>query len=155
LKKPISGVAIFIVDSSSEEIFLMHRDNDAPSLPDTWSQHGGGVDETDVSIIAAAVREVEEETGVSLHYNRFTALGQTIRGTAYFVACINPEEKGHFAFYEGDAAEWFSFEEVTRLPKFEKGQSAVFYFFKNFPEICKLLLAGKDVSAESLELLPL
>jgi len=155
LKKTINGVAVFIVDTSSKEIFLMHRDNEAPSLPSTWSQHGGGVDETDFSIIAAAVREVFEETGVHLHYNRFKILGETIRGTAYYVAHINPEEKGQFSFYEGDAAEWFSFEEVTKLPKFEKGQSAVFYFFKKFPEVCCRMLSGEHVSAEDLGLMPL
>jgi 8-oxo-dGTP pyrophosphatase MutT (NUDIX family) len=155
LKKQINGVAIFIVDTAAKEIFLMHRDEYAPSLPDTWSQHGGAVEKTDKSILAAAVREVEEETGVSLHYNRFELLGQTFRGTAYFVAYIKPEEKGQFAFYEGDDARWFSFDQVTELPKFEKGQSAVFYFFKNFSEPCKCMLAGERVSAEDLELTPL
>ncbi len=50
----------FILDSALENMLLIHH-----KFLDKWLQPGGHVDATDESIMAAAYREMEEETGIT------------------------------------------------------------------------------------------
>ncbi|MEO5662540.1 MAG: NUDIX hydrolase [Nocardioides sp.] len=57
-------------------ILLQERDEHAPMYPDLWCLPGGSVDEGE-DYLAAAVRELAEETGLAVRPDELTSLGVT------------------------------------------------------------------------------
>jgi len=62
----------FIISENAKKILLLQH----KSL-DRWLQPGGHIDDTDESILAAAYREVEEETGIKPHQLQLISLGSS------------------------------------------------------------------------------
>lgn len=65
MTKNVHDAVKAVVRHSSEEEFLVVQRSAHDSMPLKWEFPGGGVDETDDSIKGAALRELEEETGLS------------------------------------------------------------------------------------------
>ena len=63
--KEVHGDVKAVVRHASEAEFLVVQRSAHDSMPLKWEFPGGGVDETDDSMRGAALRELEEETGLS------------------------------------------------------------------------------------------
>jgi 8-oxo-dGTP diphosphatase len=54
-----------IIQNSKNEVLILKRGSSAPWMPNKWNLPGGGVD-NDESLEQAAIRECQEETGISI-----------------------------------------------------------------------------------------
>jgi len=90
-------------------------------LPNWWQPAGGGIETSDNSPLAAAIREVEEELGVRLEpgmlLQSMSAPYDFGEGTIYFFESnINRELKIEIDIKEVIEYQWFSIEESLKLP---------------------------------------
>ena len=91
-------------------------------LPDYWQPIGGGVDPEDTSPKAAAVRELQEEFGISLEPAQLIDVLATPydfgEGTVYFFEAKVDRDTIEFTIDAEEVVEyrWFSKEEALALP---------------------------------------
>lgn len=70
IQRLMTGIVVFSTTSSSPRVLVLRRAAE-DSYPLNWEVPGGGVDATDASLLAAAARELREET--ALRVSRFLA----------------------------------------------------------------------------------
>ena len=73
-----AAVLIPVVDRSEPTVLLTQRTADLPSHPGQIAFPGGKIDREDMSPLAAALREAEEEIGLDRH---LPEVGKVFRGT--------------------------------------------------------------------------
>jgi len=54
-----------IIQNSKNEVLILKRGSSAPWMPNKWNLPGGGVEDNE-SLEQAAIRECQEETGISI-----------------------------------------------------------------------------------------
>lgn len=80
IAQEIHTAAVVVLNKENKALILLRGDT-APWRPNTWNLPGGGIDEKDTSPLAAAVRECQEEAGISP--NNLSQLGST-NGVMFF-----------------------------------------------------------------------
>lgn len=97
-------VQVTLVDPRGR-VLMQERDEHAPVWPDMWCFPGGGVDDGE-SAVAAAVRELAEETGAEVAAESLTDLGlfelvTADRGTFHFHAFVSRTTLSRVECHEG------------------------------------------------------
>ena len=97
-------VQVTLVDPRGR-VLMQERDEHAPVWPDMWCFPGGGVDEGETAV-AAAVRELAEETGVEVAVEDLADLGRfelvtADRGTFHFHAFVARTTLSRVECHEG------------------------------------------------------
>ena len=60
------AVGAFIFQPTTSKILLIRRSLTEPAFPDLWEVPGGGAELSDATLLDAVVREVKEETGLTV-----------------------------------------------------------------------------------------
>lgn len=113
----------FIYNPATGKLLLQQRTLDAPVNPGIWTIFGGGEEAQDGGDIRKTfVREIEEETGVSVDLAEVRELAsypvrvhdEPVERNVFWVAL----EVSDDAIQLGEGADygWFSFEEARQLP---------------------------------------
>jgi ADP-ribose pyrophosphatase len=115
LKRPDTTSVICVVDDK-----LIVLDEEQPASGKRRSFPGGRVDETDADIIAAAQREVLEETGYTFKHWRLVKVWQPIKKMEWFVHYVlawdvTGQQDVHHDPGEKISVELLEFDEVKRL----------------------------------------
>lgn len=101
-------------ETVSLKVLLIRRDEKAKAFPGAWAIPGGFMDANDENIVEAAVRELQEETGLAnpklALVGTFTDKGRDPRGPVHstaFVAAV-PEDTEPIAGDDAAEAKWFN-----------------------------------------------
>ncbi|MDD5357441.1 MAG: NUDIX domain-containing protein [Candidatus Pacebacteria bacterium] len=116
----MDGVNIIIEDGKGNYL-IQQRSDDAPIWPNSWGLWGGGIDEGE-SPILAAIRELEEETGIRVgeekltHFKTYTFVskrtGKMVNKHVY-ILLLEPEMK--IVLGEGKGYAFFNKDELVPL----------------------------------------
>jgi 8-oxo-dGTP pyrophosphatase MutT (NUDIX family) len=110
--------ACLILQNAQGDYLLQMRD-DTPGIvtPLQWDSFGGGVEEGE-DILQAAARELEEELGVKASPDELTVEKILNVGLSeeHFVRLKRPLEWGDFKVFEGAGAGFFTPEEIAKIP---------------------------------------
>ena len=115
---PRRDVAVVGLRDVNENVLLMRTHK----LPDLWQPIGGGIEPEDATPKAAAVRELQEEFGISLDSSKLIDVLTTPydfgEGTVYFFDAKVNRDNIEFEVDPQEVVEyrWFSKEEVLALP---------------------------------------
>ena len=100
-------------ESITTKVLLIKRADSAKVFPGAWALPGGFMDESDESIAAAAVRELQEETGITPTklklLGTFTEKGRDPRGPVHSTAFLTTASADAVPAAGDDASEakWF------------------------------------------------
>lgn len=114
------GSAI-IIKNKKGELFLQHRDVNAPTDKNTWAMWGGSK-ESNETPTETAIRELKEEltievTGNQLSfYKKFIVSKDDVNKKEVSVFELQDEDNFLYELHEGDDMRFFSKEEITSLP---------------------------------------
>ncbi len=118
-RNPIRTVAVIVLVDRDGRVLLTQTKR----LPNQWQPIGGGVQSTDRSIEAAALREAREEFGLELHEDQLRKVFQAGYdfgdGTVHFFVSPLPRDSSLCADPSEIAAlRWVSLQEALNLPMF-------------------------------------
>jgi 8-oxo-dGTP pyrophosphatase MutT (NUDIX family) len=109
--------ACLIIQNSKGEYLLQMRD-DTPGIkfPLHWDSFGGGVEEGEEVLVAAA-RELQEELGVDVTSEDFELLWSSAIGDVeeYFLRFKRSLEWNEFTVHEGAGAGYFTVDELLKI----------------------------------------
>ena len=116
-------LAYVVCVNKDEEILIIRRSETDPHRPFHWDLPGGHVDPGDSSFEAGAMRELEEETGLSTTIEDLIFVDKTISGRAMkymFVTTkwtgeIEFKENPHTGIIEHDDYRWVTFNELEKM----------------------------------------
>lgn len=109
------GVAVILVDAHGRLLLHLRDDKEGIAMPGTWSIPGGAV-EGDESSLAAAVRELREETGREVaRLNPFASVPWGDRHLVHIFCGGAPFSEDEIVIGEGQAFRFFSWDEVRAL----------------------------------------
>ena len=103
-----------------DQVLLQRRARDAPLYPGLWNEFGGWI-EDDETPEAAALREINEELGVSLSASELSPLGAVtvLQGEStvevYFFSAPLRAKLSELRLGEGSGFALFGFEEIQSL----------------------------------------
>ena len=123
-EKELKTVGV-IVCLNDEQQFLLIRRSNIDDRAGQWTMPGGHVDDTDGSIEAGAIRELEEEANLKCSLSDLAYLGEPKNGKHYFltqkwtgeVSVDKPNPKT--AEIEHDAYKWATIEEIKDIDNTE------------------------------------
>jgi len=122
----VRDVSLFILYTSTGQLLLQHRSNDAFRLPNYWAFFGGGLEEGE-SPMEVLKREVLEELSYQVQ-NPYFLMTQIVRdgedlNTKYVF--VEQYQKQPLQLGEGQAMGWFSPDETHELKMIEHDRDVV------------------------------
>lgn len=122
--RPIVCTKVLVWNSDKTKFLMLLRGKTAPHGPLTWDIPGGDVEESE-ELIASAVREVKEESGLSViePITSFVYLDRQPDETVLtiFYECVSNSEEVNIS-WEHDEYRWLTYDEAKELktrPKIE------------------------------------
>jgi len=112
----IAGSAAVIQDN---KVLLLKRATDSALFPDHWTFPSGSVEDSDLSIECASVREVKEETGLDFVSKWKLGFYESHAGGKRHFALVHVGEvTGEIMLQETEVQShgWFTYTEAKELP---------------------------------------
>lgn len=116
-KQKLTQVVCVILYDHNKKVLLQHRTEDALRLPGYWAFFGGGIEEGE-TILEAAAREIEEEVNFKsknlqlIVKQKFKMLGEKRLKNVYIEFC---EDKSSLKLNEGQGWGWYNINETNKL----------------------------------------
>lgn len=150
MKKKQNGSAVFMV-CNGELVLILRDDKPTIANPCRYALLGGGRDPDDADCFATIIREINEETSLSISQNQIKKIGveklQARNAVNYFfVLFISKVQFEKCELYEGQKMECFSFEQIKKIhelgdQKFGLG-GAIYRFMCTEPDIVQQAILG-------------
>lgn len=141
-RNPVRNVAVIVLVDRERHILLTQTKR----LPNQWQPIGGGVQQTDSSPEAAAIREAREEFGLHLQVQQLRKVFETGYdfgdGRVHFFVSPMPHDATLCAnSTEIAALRWVSLQEALTLPMFPATEKCL-TFLRDHPEILNSAVAN-------------
>lgn len=110
-------VGILLIDRAGKYLLQMRDGTEGICNPLKWNFFGGGRNE-DEDVTDAAIRELEEELGITAGKDDFKIIGETIFPDGEFYTLtqyMHPISWKDFSVNEGAGAAFFSKEELSKI----------------------------------------
>ena len=138
-KQKLTGVVCVILYDFNKQVLLQHRTEDAPKLPGYWAFFGGGIEEGE-TILEAAAREIKEEVNFKskklqlIVKQKFKMLGETRLKNVFIEYC---DDKSSLELKEGQGWGWYNIRETNKLKIIFHDRAALRYIEKKLQKVGK------------------